>query len=528
VIRFGTLLLLLLLAASAYAGPAFAQPVVAETGTAATFNAPLATAVYSTALSFMAPRTLDAVAVSQLTVWGLHGLTALDPDLAVEARDGVLRLSLPGRPLASAPAPTGEDPAAWAAAAAQLSTAAWGASAKLRRAGTTGMITNFFDEIFNHLDPYSRYVAPVDAAADRARRSGSAGAGITLSAENGAILVQLVVADGPGAAAGIRHGDAVVAVNGEPTRGLGASTVADAIAGPEQTRVAVTVRGRDGRVRTLDIMRAMVPPETVFVERLRDALLIRITEFDRATADRLARALSAALSDQTSAAHPIPGIILDLRGDPGGLVREAVGAADSLLAAGVVARAVGRDPDATQVWRSSDGQLADDLPVVVVVDGRTASAAEILAAALADRGRAVVVGSATLGKGLVQTIAPLPDGGELFVTWSRVLAPRGWPLQGLGVLPQVCTSLGQSALQSELDALDQGVQPMAEAIARDRAARAPLPPAQAVAIRAACPAAEGSDADITTARYLIQHPGAYVTALLPPMREPGAASLGAR
>jgi len=117
VIRFGTLLLLLLLAASAYAGPAFAQPVVAETGTAATFNAPLATAVYSTALSFMAPRTLDAVAVSQLTVWGLHGLTALDPDLAVEARDGVLRLSLPGRPLASAPAPTGEDPAAWAAAA---------------------------------------------------------------------------------------------------------------------------------------------------------------------------------------------------------------------------------------------------------------------------------------------------------------------------------------------------------------------------------------------------------------------------
>ena len=72
------------------------------------------------------------------------------------------------------------------------------------------------------------------------------------------------------------------------------------------------------------------------------------------------------------------------------------------------------------------------MPVVVLVDGGTASAAEILAAALADRGRAVVVGSSTLGKGLVQTIAPLPDGGELFVTWSRVLAPRGWPIQGLG------------------------------------------------------------------------------------------------
>jgi carboxyl-terminal processing protease len=275
-------------------------------------------------------------------------------------------------------------------------------------------------------------------------------------------------------------------------------------------------------------MRAMVPPDTVFAERLRDALLIRITEFDRATAAQLARALSAALNDSAAAAHPVPGIILDLRGDPGGLVREAVGAADALLPAGIVARAVGRDPDATQVWRSSNGELADDLPLVVVVDGRTASAAEILAAALADRGRAVVVGSATLGKGLVQTIAPLPDGGELFVTWSRVLAPRDWPLQGLGVLPQVCTSLGQNALQSELDALDQGVQPMAEAIARHRAARPPLPPAQAVAIRAACPAAEGSDVDITAARFLIQHPAAYVSALLPPMHDAGAASLGVR
>jgi carboxyl-terminal processing protease len=505
-----------------------AEPIHAEAGSPPTFDGPLATSVYGTALAFMAPRTLDAVPVSQLTVWGLHGLTALDPDLAVDLRDGVLRLGLAGHALAGVPAPGAEDPASWAGAAAQLSTAAWNASAKLRRAGTTGVITNFFDEVFNHLDPYSRYVPPIDAAADRSRRTGSAGAGITLSGGNGVIVVQQVIADGPGAAAGIRVGDTVLAVNGQPTRGLDLAAVALWIAGPEQTRVTVTLRARDGRVRTVDIMRAMVPAETVFAERLRDALLIRITEFDRATAVRLTRALSAALSDPAAAAHPIPGIILDLRGDPGGLVREAAGAADALLPTGIIARAVGRDPDATQVWRSDEAQVADDLPVVVLVDGRTASAAEILAGALADRGRAVVVGSATLGKGLVQTIAPLPDGGELFVTWSRVLAPRGWPLQGLGVLPQVCTSLGQNALQSELDALDQGVQPMAEAIARHRAARPPLPPAQAVAIRAACPAAEGSDDDLTAARFLIQHPVAYVTALLPPMHDAGAASLGVR
>jgi len=525
-IRLGTFLLLLL-----------AAPAYGEQGAQAVFNAPLATSVYSTALAFMAPRTLDPVAVSQLTIWGLHGLTALDPDLAVELRDGVLRLSLPNHPLASTAAPKTEDPAAWAAAATLLSTAAWDASARLRRAGTIGVVTNFFDEIFNHLDPYSRYVPPNEAGEDRARRSGSAGAGITLvisgpAARNSggsAILVQRVVSDGPAAAAGIRAGDAVLAVNGQPTRGVDLATVAGWIAGPEDTRVAVTVRGREGRVRTLDVMRSTVPPDTVFAERLRDALLIRITEFDRETAARLQRTLSGALGGAGATVHPVSGIILDLRGNPGGLVREAVGVADELLPAGAVASAVGRDLGATRIWRSDDAQLADDLPVVVMVDGRTASAAEILTAALADRGRAVVVGSATLGKGLVQTIAPLPDGGELFVTWSRVLAPRGWPLQGLGVLPQVCTSLGQNVLQSQLDSLDQGIQPMAEAIARHRAARPPLPPAQAVAMRAACPAAEGSDADVMAARFLIQHPVAYATALLPPLRDDASvAGVGVR
>jgi carboxyl-terminal processing protease len=158
------------------------------------------------------------------------------------------------------------------------------------------------------------------------------------------------------------------------------------------------------------------------------------------------------------------------------------------------------------------------MPLVLLVDGRTASAAEILAAALSDRGRAVVVGSATLGKGLVQTIDPLPNGAELFVTWSRVLAPLGWPIQGLGVLPQVCTSVGQDALRRQLAALADGAQPMAEAIRMNRAARAPLAPAQIVAIRNTCPAAEGSDRDLDTARTLILNPATYAAALLPPMR----------
>lgn len=171
------------------------------------------------------------------------------------------------------------------------------------------------------------------------------------------------------------------------------------------------------------------------------------------------------------------------------------------------------------MWRSAEGELAENVPLVILVDGRTASAAEILAAALADRGRAVVVGSETVGKGMVQTIDPLPDGGELFVTWSQTLAPRGWPLQGLGVLPQVCTSLGHDVLSRQLAALSTGFQPMASAIQRSRGARLPVSASEVLEIRAPCPASEGHASDLEAARLLIANPAAYAAALLPPMIE---------
>ena len=119
----------------------------------------------------------------------------------------------------------------------------------------------------------------------------------------------------------------------------------------------------------------------------------------------------------------------------------------------------------------------------------------------------------------MQTIDPMPDGGELFVTWSRVLAPLGWPLQGLGVLPQVCTSLGRDTLNRQLTALSNGFQPMADAIAAERSARSPLQPEAVLALRGPCPAAEGRPADLEAARFLIANPAAYASALLPPMGE---------
>ena len=126
----------------------------------------------------------------------------------------------------------------------------------------------------------------------------------------------------------------------------------------------------------------------------------------------------------------------------------------------------------------------------------------------------MVVGSTTQGKGLVQTIAPLPDGGELFISWSRVFAPLGWPVQGLGVLPQVCTSFGAGGLERQLAGLAHGRQSMADALARHRAARPPLNDPEVLELRSACPAARASPLDLVAARRLIHDPGAYAAALL--------------
>ncbi len=412
--------------------------------------------------------------------------------------------------LADLAVPPPDDANGWGLAVAQLEARAYAQSAVLRDAGPVALIQSFFDEMFNHLDPYSRYVPPVPAEEERDHLSIDAGAGLRLIRRGRSVVISDLVPEGPAEAAGLHVGDRIIAIDGARLHSSDPDQVLARLSGPEGTEVDVTVRGLDGERRTVRLALAAIPPETVSFSRDGSMLLIRITSFTSNTAERLSQAIEAGLSAKTQPA----GTVVDLRGNRGGLLRQAVTSVALFADHGVIASTAGRDPDATHDWRIEGGDLTHGLPVVLLVDGRTASAAEIMAAALADLGRGVVVGSATLGKGLVQTITRLPDGGELFVTWSRVLAPLGWPLQSLGVIPQVCTSKGEADTRQELDDLQNGRQDMAAAIAASRAARAPLPVAQAIDIRSACPAAEGRDGDIAAAKFLIDHPAAYQAALI--------------
>ncbi|MEI7713309.1 MAG: PDZ domain-containing protein, partial [Rhodospirillales bacterium] len=340
------ILLGLLLAAQFASHAAHAQP-------AGGFDAQIATSVYTAALSFMVPRIVDPEPVSRLTQWGLQGITALDPKLTVETRDGRLRLMKQGTAIFDAVAPKDESIANWVPAAIALTKAAASASPGVRRAGTTGVLQSFFDELFNHLDPYSRYVPPLEAGEDREERTGRAGIGIAFEQRGQAIHVSEVIRDGPAAAAGIRPGDLVVAIDGESVKGWDAASVAASVAGPEDTSFTLAWRGRDGKPRESAFVRVLVPPETVFGERSTELLVVRITGFNNTTDTHLAHTLQDGLAGE----RPPDGIVLDLRGNRGGLLRQAVTVADTFLPDGLVASTVGRAPDANHIWTSTPGEL---------------------------------------------------------------------------------------------------------------------------------------------------------------------------
>jgi carboxyl-terminal processing protease len=487
---------------------------LSEAALAQPFDPNALAATQAEAIDFILPRALEPVTARQLTLWGLSGLGTLDPALAVASENATITLLVHGH-VALEATPASATPADWAHTAEQVVAAAYAVSAPLRRAGQIGVTRTLFEEMLARLDPYSRYVPPIDAIGDRDRRVGHASIGVALAQRGPSVIVKEVVMGSPAAAAGIMAGDVLQWVNDRTAINRDRRTIEEALNGPEGTTVSLVWRTGDGQAREATLTRMMVPPETVYWRRDGDAVIVQVIGFSQTTDQHI----SQVIFDESRAARPITGIILDLRGNRGGLLQSAVATAGMFLPGGVIVHTSGRAPEANRVWIANGREMASGARIVVLVDGGTASAAEIVAAALADRGRAVIIGSSTFGKGVVQTIDPLPDGGELFLTWSRILAPRGWPLQSLGVLPQICTSRGDERLRRQLVSLASGRQDMEAALRAHRAARAPLTPDQIVAIREPCPAADPRPSDLSVARSLLDDPSSYNTALLAPMDE---------
>ncbi|GIX12011.1 S41 family peptidase [Elioraea sp.] len=452
-------------------------------------------------LSALAERHVEAVDLADLTLAGLRGLSLTDRRIVPALTGGMIELRADGRTLDRVPAPPRDAPSSWAEAAARLIAAGTAASPVLARQPREALVRAFFDEALATLDPYTRYVPAEEARLGRSRRLGESGLGLELAPDPAGARIVRVIDDGPAWAAGLRPGERVVAIDGRATARLDREALDRLLEGAESAPVALTLRREDGRSETIVLVRAMVAPETVSVDWSSALPVVRISAFNRLTDRRLARAVVEAAHRDPAP----PGLVLDLRGNRGGLLRQAIAAADLFLTGGVIATARGRHPDASRIHRAGGADIAGGLGLAVLVDGATASSAEVLAAALQDNGRAVVIGSVTTGKGLIQTVVTLPDEGELHITWSSLHAPSGYPLQGLGVLPTICTSRGVEVARRAVVERRRGRPPAAAAPRGATADRAPAAE-EIAAWRGACPPAEGGALDIAAALWLFRSP----------------------
>jgi carboxyl-terminal processing protease len=282
-------------------------------------------------------------------------------------------------------------------------------------------------------DGWGRYIPPGETAAFEDGIDGRySGIGAWLaSTPDGGVSITAIAAGSPASEAGLARHDEVVAVDGRTIEGASATRVADLLRGEPGTIADVSVR-RGTSIRTFSIQRGETGAVAVVVTRPAPGIAsFAIRAFTRGVGRQLREAIA-------SAATPVDGIILDLRGNGGGLLAEAVDVASVFLDGGRVVSYATRDEGDHILDALGEGDVRT--PLVVLVDGSTASAAEVVAAALQDRGRAAIVGAQTFGKGTVQAHYHLSDGGLLELTVARYVTPAGRVIDGLGVTPDIAVS----------------------------------------------------------------------------------------
>lgn len=477
------------------------------------WSAAYATDVIETGYRYVADRYIDRVSLRRFSVSGLEGLKTIEPGLSVTESGAFIDLSVSGEPVAHLAAPDEDDPGGWAGLTVAAIDAARAHSAKIGSAEAEVLFGAVFESALGRLDAFSRYASAERARNARAQRIGFGGIGVSIRMDESDARVVEVLAKTPAFEAGVAPDDRLVAVDGQPVAGWTQQALVDALRGEVGAVVVLTIRRTGQADMQKRLVRRKIVPETVRIERRGPLPVIQVTSFNQRTAETLAEQVTTLRREQGLA---LRGLVLDLRGNPGGLLDQAVELADVFLEDGEIIATRGRHPRSQQRFTATTGDALAGLPLVILVNGGSASASEVVAAALQDRGRGVVVGTNSYGKGTVQTVFRLPNDGELTVTWSRLHAPSGYRLDGLGVLPTVCThGGGQLALSADLvTALRGGAVGATAEIVRQWHATTDVLPADLHRLRNTCPAdAAAPPTDLEVAQALVGDPTLYARAL---------------
>jgi carboxyl-terminal processing protease len=299
------------------------------------------------------------------------------------------------------------------------------------------LVESAINGMLTSLDPHSNYLNNKNFNDMKVQTRGEfGGLGIEVSMENGLVKVVSPIDDTPAAHAGLKPGDLITHLDGEPVQGLTLPEAVEKMRGPINSEIKLTIR-REGREPfDVKLVRATIKIQSVRSHLEGDNIgYIRITTFNEQTDVGLNNAMK---NLKQQAGNKLLGVVLDLRNDPGGLLDQAVAVANAFLDKGEIVSTRGRRSDDAQRYNSrAGGDITHGLPVVVLINGGSASASEIVAGALQDHHRAVLLGTRSFGKGSVQTIIPLPGHGAMRLTTARYYTPSGRSIQAKGIDPDI-------------------------------------------------------------------------------------------
>ena len=315
---------------------------------------------------------------------------------------------------------------------------------ELIEAAINGMLTS--------LDPHSSYLSPDDAAQMRVQTRGEfGGLGIEVTQEEGFVKVVSPIDGTPAEEAGIEAGDFITHVDGDSVLGLTLDEAVNLMRGPVGSEIVITVV-REGELEPFDvsIIRDTIKLTAVRTRLQGDTVVLRVTTFNDQTYENL----ESGLKEQIEAAGGIDkvnGVVVDLRNNPGGLLTQAIKVSDAFLDEGEIVSTRGRQVQDGERFNATAGDLAEGKPIVVLINGGSASASEIVAGALQDHRRAIVVGTKSFGKGSVQTVMPLGNDGGMRLTTARYYTPSGRSIQSLGVSPDIVVEQPRRAPEAETE-----------------------------------------------------------------------------
>ncbi|MGX9356323.1 S41 family peptidase [Roseobacteraceae bacterium S113] len=314
------------------------------------------------------------------------------------------------------------------------------------------LIEAAIDGMLTSLDPHSGYLSPDDAAQMRVQTRGEfGGLGIEVTQEDGFVKVVSPIDGTPAESAGIEAGDFITHVDGESVLGLTLDEAVDMMRGPVGSEIIITVV-REGETEPFDvsIIRDTIKLTAVRSRLQGETVVLRVTTFNDQTTPNLVSGFEKQV-EEAGGMENINGIVLDLRNNPGGLLTQAISVSDAFLEKGEIVSTRGRDPEDGDRFNATAGDLAEGKPIVVLINGGSASASEIVAGALQDHRRAIVVGTKSFGKGSVQTVMPLRGDGAMRLTTARYYTPSGRSIQALGVSPDIVVEQPRRAPESEED-----------------------------------------------------------------------------